>query len=519
MNKIKRLINSSIFMTIILAIFISINAYATPTISRLFGNNRYETASKVAIDNWKQSNYAILTYGEDYPDALSAAPLAGKYNAPILLTQKNIIPVSTLSAISQLGVKNIFLIGGAGVISYNIEKQLIDLGISVTRLYGKNRYETNIQIAKQLSDVSQIAVVTGEDYSDALSIGPIAVKLNMPIILVGSSTVPQVVKEYIVNKNINKTYVIGKGTSINNIDGLPNVIEINGQDKYARNMAIINNFKNTLDLSSFYLTTGENFADGLSSSVLAGLKGNPLLLVGNEIKNQKDLLQSASANINIKIIGGLGAVSNNTERILTNGKYVEDQYYVLGEYNGNYTGFVINDIPIGQGTFSSKEPDGVFAEQEGEKFTMSGIWTDGHMNGIGTKSWEKSKKYIGNFKKDKMDGKGTMIWTEDKKYVGDFKNDKIEGLGTVYFKSGDKYVGQFKDDAMEGQGTYTWTNGNVYVGHFSYGNIEGQGTMTWANGVKYKGQFEDGRPNGHGIMTWATGEKYEGQFENGNIVR
>ncbi len=61
--------------------------------------------------------------------------------------------------------------------------------MAVTRLSGQNRYETDIAVAKQLGTISQIAVVTGEDYSDALSISPIAVKLNIPIILVGKDNI------------------------------------------------------------------------------------------------------------------------------------------------------------------------------------------------------------------------------------------------------------------------------------------------------------------------------------------
>ncbi|KJR45615.1 N-acetylmuramoyl-L-alanine amidase [Desulfosporosinus sp. I2] len=52
------------------------------------GFDRFETASKIAKSGWTQSDYAILAYGGNYPDALSSAPLAKKYNAPILLNDR-----------------------------------------------------------------------------------------------------------------------------------------------------------------------------------------------------------------------------------------------------------------------------------------------------------------------------------------------------------------------------------------------------------------------------------------------
>lgn len=308
----KKQIKLAILTALMLTILISTNAFASSTYTRLSGSDRYETSSKIALNGWTQSDYAILALGEDYPDALCASPLAGKYKAPILLTEKDSLPSSTLSTIQQLKVKNIFIIGGTGVISSAVENQLTSMGIAITRLAGQDRYETDIAVAKQLDNVSQIAVVTGEDYADALSIAPIAVKLNMPIILVSKDNIPQEVKDYISSQSITKTYVIGKGTSIDNEDGLPNITEINGQDKYSRNIAIINAFKGSFDFSTIYLATGNNFADALSGSILAGMNGNPLILVGSDTTNEKSLLQLVAPNANIKILGGIGAVADNT---------------------------------------------------------------------------------------------------------------------------------------------------------------------------------------------------------------
>ena len=306
MRKIKIILA---FIFIFLLLSVSVQASTT---ARLSGTDRYETSSKIALDGWTKSDYAILASGEDYPDALCATPLAGKYKAPILLTQKNSIPSFTLNVIKQLQIKNIFIIGGTGVVSQIVETELSSMGITVTRLWGQNRYETDIKVAEKLTDVSQIAVVTGEDYADALSISPIAIKENMAIILVPHNEIPKSVKDYLSNHNISKTYVIGKGTSIQNTDGLTNITELNGKDKYQRNIAIINTFKSDLDLSAFYLATGENFPDALSGTILSGLKGNPLMLVGNDITDEKSLLQLVAPNANIKILGGTSAVSDNT---------------------------------------------------------------------------------------------------------------------------------------------------------------------------------------------------------------
>ena len=147
------------------------SAYASST-KRLAGENRYDTSVAIAQDGWKQSDYAILAYGENYPDAISAAPLAKKYNAPILLTSGNNLPSATKQIFTDLQVKKVFIIGGTGVIPASIDAELSSMGIKPTRIAGQDRYETSVKIAQQLSSPSELIVTTGEDYSDTLSVAP-----------------------------------------------------------------------------------------------------------------------------------------------------------------------------------------------------------------------------------------------------------------------------------------------------------------------------------------------------------
>ncbi len=202
------------------------------------------------------------------------------------------------------------IIGGTDVISPSVENQLTSLGIKTTRLSGQDRYETSISIAEKLikpDNLGEIAIVTGEDFADALSISPIAAKKKMPIILVQHDVIPDVVKNFINTHHITKTYVIGIGSSLDEslISKLPNVEQINGNDKYQRNLAVIDKFKSEIDFDSIYLTSGEDFADGLSGTVLAGKNCNPLLLVGEDSVRQKGYLDKNSiTNYNVVVLGG-----------------------------------------------------------------------------------------------------------------------------------------------------------------------------------------------------------------------
>ena len=120
------------------------------TVTRLSGNDRYSTSIAISKNGWTNSDYAILTTGEGYPDALSAAPLAKKYNCPIILTSKYSLSDAIAAELKRLNVKEVFILGGTGVISNNIDDQLHKNDITVTRLAGADRYETSSKIAEKV---------------------------------------------------------------------------------------------------------------------------------------------------------------------------------------------------------------------------------------------------------------------------------------------------------------------------------------------------------------------------------
>lgn len=254
-----------------------------PTTKRLAGSDRYTTAVKAAQDGWSSSYYAVLAYGENYADALSAVPLAKKYDAPILLTYTNSIPANVMDEFKSLNVGKVFIIGGTAVVSSNVEAQLNSQGIQVERLGGVDRYDTSVKVAEKFGNVDTLTVATGEDYSDAISIGPAAAAMGVPVLLVPKNIMPDATKEYINKlktiknseysnpqngqkdndknnvgafKNM-KVFVVGDNNIVSDnvarefentfkddteVQQFGNVERIIGQDKYERNINVIGRF-------------------------------------------------------------------------------------------------------------------------------------------------------------------------------------------------------------------------------------------------------------------------------------
>ncbi|NFP92631.1 cell wall-binding repeat-containing protein [Clostridium sporogenes] len=317
-------------MSLFLALFLLVtnsNVYAKPNSHRLAGKDRYKTSIAIAKEGWQSSNYAILATGGNFPDALSAAPLAKKYNAPILLTQQQNLNDDVKSELERLSVKNVFIIGSSGVISNDIEKELNSMNIKTERIYGKDRYETSIEVAKKVGTNNGIIVATGENFPDALSIAPIAYKKSIPIILTQKNELPKNVKKFL-NLNIyDKSYIVGSDGVISNsvYNSLKNPKRLYGADRYKTNIAIINEFKNELSLDKLYVATGRNYPDALTGSVLAGKTNSPILLVEGDTVNSSTLLfvKNNYSNINNVItLGSEGVVNDVVVKSVEEGRNI-----------------------------------------------------------------------------------------------------------------------------------------------------------------------------------------------------
>jgi putative cell wall-binding protein len=90
---------------------------STP-VERWAGDDRYGTAAAISSNAYPQgATTAYLASGADYPDALAGAPVAAKAGAPLLLTQRDCVPASTLAELTRLGATKIVVLGGTSAVS------------------------------------------------------------------------------------------------------------------------------------------------------------------------------------------------------------------------------------------------------------------------------------------------------------------------------------------------------------------------------------------------------------------
>ncbi|WP_300282252.1 cell wall-binding repeat-containing protein [Peptacetobacter sp.] len=294
----------------------------SPTIEDITGENRFETALKIS-DMWSSSDNLILTNANSIVDSMTATPLAHLKNAPILLTKKTEIPKEVKNKINKLNVKTVYLIGGTNVLDENIEKELKDMNIKFVRISGKDRFETSMNIAKEIDknkDISKISVVNGFDgLADSVSISSPSAINNTPILLTNNEGNINYAKEFIKSEEINRSYIIGGEKAISsdldkNLKELSNNMEvsrISGKDRLETNIKVMETFYENKKLENLFVVKDgsrktDDLVDALSVSSYAAKINSPIILVNENLnENQKEYLSSKKFN-KITKIGGNG---------------------------------------------------------------------------------------------------------------------------------------------------------------------------------------------------------------------
>jgi len=263
------------------------------TDGRLAGANRYETAVAISQDHFASAKTAILATGRVFADGLSAAGLAGAYDAPILLTQPKMLPGAVAAELVRLGVSHVVICGDEQAISDSVAKAVAALGdIEVERIGGSDRYETSAMIADEIvavrgDDPGLVFIARGDTFPDALAVSPIAWAQSAPILLVRPQHLPRYTVDFLYGlADATKTIIVGSEAAVSlSVQGELSVTKsgpdrIGGTDRYDT-AALVATWADDEGLAGFGVTgvaTGERFADALCAGPGLGMSGGVLLL-------------------------------------------------------------------------------------------------------------------------------------------------------------------------------------------------------------------------------------------------
>jgi glucose/arabinose dehydrogenase len=191
---------------------------ATPVVARIAGANRYATAAAISASAYPSgATDVVVATGADFPDALAASAMAGRFARPVLLTTATGLPSSTKTELTRLKPQRIWVIGGTGVISESVRTALQPYASSgqVIRVSGGDRYGTAAAIANRwyAPGVQAAFVAVGTNFADALAGAPAAALRDSPLLLVRSSSIPASTAAALNDLDPQRIYVLG-GTAV-----------------------------------------------------------------------------------------------------------------------------------------------------------------------------------------------------------------------------------------------------------------------------------------------------------------
>lgn len=301
------------------------------TVKRFAGATRYETAVEISKNNWFEAYNVVLARGDDFPDALAGAVLANSavVSGPLLLTESERLRPEVLEEIKRLNTQTVFILGGTGAVSEEVENELKANGIFTCRIQGSNRYETAASIAATaVENSSRAFLASGHAFADALSISSYAAANGIPLLLTDSKKVPEATLDALHNLGVNHVTLIGGEGVIS-----PAVAEqlekenfmvdrLCGKDRYLTNIDILS--KLPFNMDKLIVATGSAFPDALAGSVLAARENNPILLVPlcEEQLNEQTasyLNNNRESINNFFFLGGWGVINYKIESIVKTG--------------------------------------------------------------------------------------------------------------------------------------------------------------------------------------------------------
>lgn len=201
------------------------------TVNRLGGSSRYETGLKVAqaMDKISDvSRVAVVNGEKGLPDAVSIAAPAAKNKMPIILANPNSgLDAATKAFIAGEDIYKSYVVGQTASVSETIKNSLPGTKV---RLGGTDRHDTNAKVLNEFYTQTYLSnayiaksgqVRNESELVDALAVGVLAAKNDVPVLLAGKNLGPTQ-QSYLKDKKISKITEIGQGVPSTTVQEIKN---------------------------------------------------------------------------------------------------------------------------------------------------------------------------------------------------------------------------------------------------------------------------------------------------------
>ncbi|WP_432540383.1 cell wall-binding repeat-containing protein [Kineococcus sp. SYSU DK002] len=301
-------------------------AVATPIRAhQTFGTDRYLT-SLVLEDSPRDAGRAYLVTGENFPDGLTAAAVAGAGYDNIYLVPKGQITAEVRDRLTYH--EEIVVVGGENSVSAEAMTWLQqNTRARLQRVQGADRFETAAALARFAypSGAAHIVIATGDNYPDALAGSAAAAKVHAPMLLTGRDGLPaatvQALKDLVPLAGGYDVTVLGsdKAVSAAVLEQVraaapagTSVRRIEGADRYETSAAVARAYFTARDTDRAVMVSGLAWADAITGGAYAGRHGAPVLLTPPTCVPQSVNLTIEALNVHVlEAVGGPTTLSDD----------------------------------------------------------------------------------------------------------------------------------------------------------------------------------------------------------------
>lgn len=161
-----------------------------------------------------------------------------------------------------------------GVVNADKQNTQQEKSQQVTRISGKDRITTSVEISKSAYTTSEnVVLASGFNFADALSAGQLASALNAPLLLSSQNKLDSQTKNEIERLKAKKVFVVGGDNAISK-SGVDttlksekiDVTRLEGQDRYSTSQKVMEKTKEIINPEYLLIASGKNFPDALAAT-------------------------------------------------------------------------------------------------------------------------------------------------------------------------------------------------------------------------------------------------------------
>ncbi|CAN5332385.1 hypothetical protein BH23ACT9_BH23ACT9_23260 [soil metagenome] len=297
-------------------------------VDRIAGPGRIETAAAVSASAFDRAETAVLATAADYPDALTAGPLAAGLDAPLLLSDPAGLSPAAATEIRRLEDRSVLVVGGELALSAAVVEDLEVLGVTPRRVAGPDRFATAAAVAAEVVAAgAEIVpyVVEGEHadpargWPDAVATGPLAAFEGRPILLVNAQRLPQATVDALNAIGATGVTVVGGEAAVSPqvasaiADEGFAVQRVAGASRYATSALLHARMVEAgMDGREVWLATGANWPDALAAGPAVSFLGHTLALVdGTDLDGSPETRALLGPDTTaVHLLGGTSAISD-----------------------------------------------------------------------------------------------------------------------------------------------------------------------------------------------------------------